>query len=143
MYTELRKIEFYLPGCNSLKEKRSRLRGIKDKFGKNSNLALVESAFQDQHSRAIWSFVSIGQTKSIVDSVLNSVENPMKKNMFFSALSDSKFRHPIIPGDQLRLEMSVDKFRLGTALLIGKGYVGDKLVAEGKLKATVVDRAGA
>ena len=75
--------------------------------------------------------------------VLNSIDNPMKKNMFFSALSDSKFRHPIIPGDQLRLEMSVDKFRLGTALLIGKGYVGDKLVAEGKLKATVVDRAGA
>ena len=74
MYTELRKIEFYLPGCNSLKEKRTRLRGIKDKFGKNSNLALVESAFQNHHSRAIWSFVSIGQTKSIVDSVLNSVE---------------------------------------------------------------------
>ena len=74
MYTELRKIEFYLPGCNSLKEKRSRLRGIKDKFGKNSNLALVESAFQDQHSRAVWSFVSIGQTKSIVDSLLNNVE---------------------------------------------------------------------
>ena len=75
--------------------------------------------------------------------VLNSIDNPMKKNMFFSALTDSKFRHPIIPGDQLRLEMSIEKFRLGTALLIGKGYVGDKLVAEGKLKATVVDRAGA
>ena len=75
--------------------------------------------------------------------VLNSVENPMKKNMFFSALSDSKFRYPIIPGDQLRLEMTLAKFRLGTALLIGKGYVGDKLVAEGNLKATVVDRAGA
>lgn len=75
--------------------------------------------------------------------VLNNLEDPMKKNMFFSALSDSKFRHPIIPGDQLRLEMSLAKFRLGTALLVGKGYVGDKLVAEGKLKATVVDRAGA
>jgi len=74
---------------------------------------------------------------------LNSIENPMKKNMFFSALSDSKFRHTIIPGDQLRLEMSLAKFRLGTALLIGKAYVGDKLVAEGNLKATVVDRAGA
>ena len=69
---------------------------------------------------------------------LNSIENPMKKNMFFSALSDSKFRHTIIPGDQLRLEMSLAKFRLGTALLIGKAYV-----AEGNLKATVVDRAGA
>lgn len=74
---------------------------------------------------------------------LNSIDDPMKKNMFFSALSDSKFRHPIIPGDQLRLEMILAKFRLGTALLIGKAYVGDKLVAEANLKATVVDRAGA
>ena len=74
---------------------------------------------------------------------LNSIDDPMKKNMFFSALSDSKFRHPIIPGDQLRLEMTLAKFRLGTALLIGRAYVGDKLVAEGNLKATVVDRAGA
>ena len=74
---------------------------------------------------------------------LNSIDEPMKKNMFFSALSDSKFRHTIIPGDQLRLEMTLAKFRLGTALLIGKAYVGDKLVAEGNLKATVVDRAGA
>ena len=74
---------------------------------------------------------------------LNSIDNPMKKNMFFSALSDSKFRHTIIPGDQLRLEMRLAKFRLGTALLIGKAYVDDKLVAEANLKATVVDRAGA
>ena len=72
--------------------------------------------------------------------VLNSVDNPMEKNMFFSSLSDSRFRHPIIPGDQLRLEMILEKFRLGTALLVGKAYVEDKLVAEGKLKATVVDR---
>ena len=75
--------------------------------------------------------------------VLNSVDDPLKKNMFFSALSDAKFRHPIIPGDQLRLEMSIDKFKLETALIVGKGYVGEKLVAEAKIKATVVDRAGA
>ncbi len=74
--------------------------------------------------------------------VLNSVDNPMEKNMFFSSLSDSRFRHPIIPGDQLRLEMVLEKFRLGSALLVGKAFVEDKLVAEGKLKATVVDRQG-
>ena len=74
--------------------------------------------------------------------VLNSVDNPMEKNMFFSSLSDSRFRLPIIPGDQLRLEMVLEKFRLGTALLVGKAFVEDKLVAEGKLKATVVDRQG-
>lgn len=75
--------------------------------------------------------------------VLNSVKNPMKKNMFFSSLSEAKFRYPIVPGDQLRLEMILEKFKMGTAFLVGKGYVGEKLVAEGKLKATVVDRAGA
>ena len=75
--------------------------------------------------------------------VLNSVENPMKKNMFISSLSEAKFRYPIVPGDQLRIEMILEKFKLGTAFLVGKGYVGDQLVAEGKLKATVVDRAGA
>ena len=74
--------------------------------------------------------------------VLNSVDNPMEKNMFFSSLSDSRVRHPIIPGDQLRLEMVLEKIRLGTALLVGKAYVEDRLVAEGKLKATVVDRQG-
>ena len=72
--------------------------------------------------------------------VLNSVKNPMEKNMFFSSLSEAKFRHPIIPGDRLRFEMKLVKFRLGTALLDGKAYVDDKLVAEGLLKATVVDR---
>ena len=75
--------------------------------------------------------------------VLSSIDNPMEKNMFFSSLSDSRFRLPIIPGDQLRLEMILANFRLGTALLAGKAYVDDKLVAEGKLKATVVDREGA
>lgn len=74
--------------------------------------------------------------------VLNSVDEPMKKTMFFSAVNSSKFRHPIIPGDQLRLEMKLDRFRMGSAKLIGKGYVGDKLVAEAVLMATVVDRPG-
>lgn len=74
--------------------------------------------------------------------VLNSVKDPMKKIMYFSAVNSSKFRHPIIPGDQLRLEMTLARFRLGTAKLIGKGYVGDKLVAEAVLMATVVDRPG-
>ena len=60
--------------------------------------------------------------------------------MFFSSLSEAKFRYPIIPGDRLRFEMKLVKFRLGTALLDGKAYVDDKLVAEGLLKATVVDR---
>jgi hypothetical protein len=39
--------------------------------------------------------------------------------------------------------MGIEKFKLETAIIVGKGYVGEKLVAEAKINATVVDRAGA
>ncbi|NQV38353.1 MAG: bifunctional UDP-3-O-[3-hydroxymyristoyl] N-acetylglucosamine deacetylase/3-hydroxyacyl-ACP dehydratase [Candidatus Marinimicrobia bacterium] len=74
--------------------------------------------------------------------VLNSVEDPMSKNMFFSAIEKSKFRKPVVPGDQLRLEMELVKIKLGAVRLQGKAYVDDKLVAEGILMANIVDRVG-
>lgn len=72
--------------------------------------------------------------------VLNSVEDPMSKNMFFSAITQSKFRVPVIPGDQLRIEMKLMKMRLGAVKLQGKAYVGEKLVCEADLMANIVDR---
>ncbi len=73
--------------------------------------------------------------------VLNSVEDPMSKNMFFSAVNKSKFRVPVIPGDQIRIEMALKRIRLGGVKLQGKAYVGEKLVAEADLMASIVDRA--
>jgi len=73
--------------------------------------------------------------------VLNSVEDPMKKKMYFSAVSKSKFRVPVIPGDQIRIEMALKRIRLGGVRLQGKAYVGEKLVAEADLMANIVDRA--
>ncbi len=72
--------------------------------------------------------------------VLNSVDDPLTKNMYFSAVQDAKFRHPVIPGDQLRLELTLEKFRMGTVRLKGIAYVGLKKVAESTLMASVVDR---
>jgi UDP-3-O-[3-hydroxymyristoyl] N-acetylglucosamine deacetylase/3-hydroxyacyl-[acyl-carrier-protein] dehydratase len=74
--------------------------------------------------------------------VLHSVDDPLKKNMFFSAIEKTRFRVPVIPGDQLRLEMRLVKFKLGAARLHGKAYVGDKLAVEARLTANVVDRVG-
>ena len=36
--------------------------------------------------------------------VLNTVPDPLQKNMFFSSISDSKFRIPITPGDQVEIK---------------------------------------
>ncbi len=72
--------------------------------------------------------------------VLYNLEDPLSKGMFFSAVEKSKFRKPIVPGDQIILEMKLLKFRLGTVKLSGKAYVDNQLVAEAILLATLVDR---
>ena len=74
--------------------------------------------------------------------VLNSVSEPLKKNMLFSSITNSKFRVPIVPGDQVKIKMELAKIRLGAVKLIGKAFVDDKLVAEANLLANIVNRAG-
>ena len=75
--------------------------------------------------------------------VLNTVPDPLQKNMLFSAISDSKFRIPIIPGDQVEIKMQLIKIRLGGVKLRGEAYVFGKLVAEANFMANIVNRAGA
>tara|TARA_Y100000782_G_scaffold44403_1_gene49831 strand:- start:353 stop:745 length:393 start_codon:yes stop_codon:yes gene_type:complete len=75
--------------------------------------------------------------------VLNTVPDPLQKNMLFSAISDSKFRIPIIPGDQVEIKMQLIKIRLGAVKLRGEAYVSGKIVAEANLMANIVNRAGA
>lgn len=64
---------FQLHGCFSLKEKRSRLRGLRDRFGRNSNIAVSESDWHDQKDRAQITFVGVGSDKSLVEASLAKI----------------------------------------------------------------------
>ena len=72
--------------------------------------------------------------------VLNNLEDPLSKGMFFTGVDKSKFRRTVVPGDQLRLEMTLQKFRLGTVKIGGDAFVDGKLVAEATLMASLVER---
>jgi UDP-3-O-[3-hydroxymyristoyl] N-acetylglucosamine deacetylase/3-hydroxyacyl-[acyl-carrier-protein] dehydratase len=72
--------------------------------------------------------------------LLNSVEDPNDKLMYFMGIDGAKFRRPVVPGDQLRFKLSLLKLRKGTSKMRGEAYVDDQLVAEAELLATVVDR---
>ncbi len=63
-----------------------------------------------------------------------------EKLIYFMGVDKVKFRIPVIPGDQLRLE--VVSLRPGSKVgqFEAKAYVGDKLVAEGSLTAMMTDR---
>ena len=74
MYIGLLTLTFSLPGCGSLKEKRGRLRGLKDRFGKQPNLAVSETGLHDVHQSAQWSFVVLCANRAQGDQMLAQIE---------------------------------------------------------------------
>ena len=72
--------------------------------------------------------------------LLNAVENPESKLAFFMGIDDVKFRKPVVPGDQLRMEIEMLNFKRSMIKIAGKSYVDGKLVAEGVFTAVVVDK---
>lgn len=67
-------VDFHLGGCRSLKEKRHRMTRIRDRFGKQSNLAVCESDYQDIHHLAQWSFIGAGVDRKKIQQTLAQIE---------------------------------------------------------------------
>ena len=72
--------------------------------------------------------------------IMSRLPNPKEKLVLFAAIDNCKFRRPVVPGDQLRLEVQfiVDKPRI--AKMNGRAYVDDKLVAEGTMMCQITDK---
>ena len=72
--------------------------------------------------------------------VLNTVDDPLKKNMFFTGVSDSKFRAPVTPGDHLHLSIRRQRQMCIRDMFQVEAYLEDKLVAQALIMANIVDR---
>lgn len=66
-----------------------------------------------------------------------------KKLIFFTGIESAKFRRPVLPGDQLRIEMELLRRRKNFGKMNGKALVEGKLVAEAVVQFAIVDRPGA
>jgi 3-hydroxyacyl-[acyl-carrier-protein] dehydratase len=69
-----------------------------------------------------------------------SAEENVGKVTYFVGIDNTKFRKPVVPGDQLRLELDVSGIRRGIWTFTGKAYVDGKLVTESELRATFADK---
>jgi uncharacterized protein YlxP (DUF503 family) len=67
-------LDFHLEGCSSLKQKRQRLKGLKDRFGRLSHIAVCESDRADCLDKAQWSFAFLSQNKAGIASAVAMVE---------------------------------------------------------------------
>jgi 3-hydroxyacyl-[acyl-carrier-protein] dehydratase len=65
--------------------------------------------------------------------------------MVFTSIEKARFRRPVVPGDQLRLEVEVKSWhstpRVLAVRMEGAAYVGDKRVAQATVTCQLVDRA--
>jgi 3-hydroxyacyl-[acyl-carrier-protein] dehydratase len=75
--------------------------------------------------------------------ILTEVEDRADKLMLFTGIERARFRRPVVPGDQLRLEVEVKAWRPNAVRLEGIAYVGDKRVAEATVTCRLVDRSRA
>src|ERR1017187_9573358 len=75
--------------------------------------------------------------------LLTEVEDRTDKVMVFTGIERAKFRRPVSPGDQLRIEVEVKAWRaipgMTAAKMQGYAYVGDKRVAEAIVSCQLID----
>jgi 3-hydroxyacyl-[acyl-carrier-protein] dehydratase len=74
--------------------------------------------------------------------LLTEVEDRDQKLMVFTGIERARFRRPIIPGDQVRIEVEVKSWRMNAVRMEGKAFVGDKRVAEATVTCQLIARAG-
>jgi len=72
--------------------------------------------------------------------LFTEVEDRETKLVLFTGIEKAKFRRPVVPGDQLRIEVDVRVWRGNAGRMEGTAYVGDKRAAEALVSCRLVDR---
>ena len=72
--------------------------------------------------------------------VLKSIPERDKKLVLLASIEEAKFRRPVVPGDQLRIEMTVLRRKASVAKMSGKATVNGNVVAEATVMCKLADR---
>jgi 3-hydroxyacyl-[acyl-carrier-protein] dehydratase len=72
--------------------------------------------------------------------VLKEIGDRQDKLVLLASIEKAKFRRPVLPGDQLRIEMKVGKRKASVALMYGEATVDGVVVAEAEVLCKLADR---
>lgn len=117
-------------------ERLKRVVGIK-------NVTMNESHFQGHFpGKPIMPGVLIIEAMAQTGGLLLLQEVPDRENklLYFVAVDGARFRRPVVPGDQLKLEIKVMSWRGDFCKLEGRATVDGQLAAEATLMCKMVDR---
>ena len=82
---------------------------------------------------------SMAQVACIL-ALLSFDESARSKITYFVGIDNARFRKPVVPGDQLRLELVATGKKRGIWSFTAQAYVDGKLVTDAELKATFADK---
>jgi 3-hydroxyacyl-[acyl-carrier-protein] dehydratase len=68
--------------------------------------------------------------------------NAADKLVYFMSIDKARFRHPVVPGDLLRIPVKLQRARAPVWRFTGEAYVDGKLCAEAEYSAMIMDKAG-
>ena len=81
---------------------------------------------------------AMAQTAGVL--VLKSIEDRASKLVLLVSIEYAKFRKPVVPGDQLRMELIMLKRKASVAKMSGKATVDGVLVAEAEVMCKLADK---
>ncbi len=83
--------------------------------------------------------VLIVEAMAQVSGVLSFHSGATGKSVYFMSIEKAKFRKPVVPGDQLRFEITILHQRKKVWRFSGLAFVDEKLVAEAEFTAMIND----
>ena len=117
-------------------ERQKRIVGLK-------NVTMNEEFFQGHFpGRPVMPGVMIVEAMAQTGGVLimHEFENIEDYVIFFMSIDKVKFRKPVVPGDQIRMEVSVQYFKRKICKLRGEAFVDGQMVAEAEFSSILMPR---
>jgi len=111
------------------------IRGIK-------NISMSDQTFQGHFPKSpvfpgVLIVEAMAQTGGCL--ILQGIENRAQKVIYFMSIDNVKFRKPVVPGDQLVMELKVLSIRGRIAKLRGEAFVAGQKVAEAEFMSMLMD----
>lgn len=105
------------------------------------NVTVNEPFFQGHFpGNPIMPGVLMVEAMAQVSGVLAFKSGVQGQSVYFLTIEKARFRKPVVPGDQLRIEVIVTHKRGSVWKFSGKTFVDDKVVSEAEFSAMISDK---
>jgi 3-hydroxyacyl-[acyl-carrier-protein] dehydratase len=85
---------------------------------------------------------ALAQAAAVLTYVTMKTSYPEGTLFLFAGIDGARFKRPVVPGDQLRLEATMDRVKRGVGKFTGRALVDGEVVCEAELMCALHKAAG-